>query len=351
MSTTSPGALLTAASERLRLAGVESPRREARLLLAYALGVRQEDLVSKQIAQPGADALVRFETALARRVAREPLAYILGLREFWSLDFAVGPDVLVPRPESEVLIEEALRRFPVRDAPLRVLDLGTGSACLLLAFLSERPRAQGVGADISQAALAVAAQNAAALGLEKRTRFVRSNWTKKISGAFDAIFINPPYIADGELSRLEPEVARYEPRSALEGGADGLAAYRAIAGSLRRHLSPEGLVFLEIGEGQAQSVAELLAQTRLSIDGTVYDLAGIPRCLVVGLRQEKFRQKRIGNRGAKRLGFAPLGKTKGRPPRSGGAGGSAEKAPPLRDVRARKNAQTTRMGDVARTRA
>jgi release factor glutamine methyltransferase len=329
MSAASPGALLTAASERLRLAGVESPRREARLLLAHALGVRQEDLVSSQIAQPGAAALVRFETALARRVAREPLAYILGSREFWSLDFAVGPDVLVPRPESEVLVEEALRRFPDRDAPLRVLDLGTGSACLLLAFLSERPRARGVGADISPAALAVASQNAAALGLEKRARFVRSDWMKNISGRFDAIFINPPYIAKGELSALEPEVAFYEPRRALDGGPDGLAAYRKIAGSLRRHLSPEGRAFLEIGEGQARPVEELLAETRLSIDGTVYDLAGILRCLVAGLGQEKFRQKRIGNRDAKRLGSAPLGNTKGRPPRSGGAGGSAEKAQPF----------------------
>src|SRR4051812_20161064 len=213
MSTTSPGALLTAAAERLRLAGVESPRREARLLLAYALGVKQEDLVSRHVGQPGAEALARFETALARRAAREPLAYILGSREFWSLDFAVGPDVLVPRPDSEALIEEALRRFPDRDAPLRGLDLGTGSGCLLLAFLSERPAAQGVGADISPAALGVAAQNAAALRLEKRTRFVHSDWMEKISGRFDAIFINPPYIAQGELSTLEPEVARYEPRS------------------------------------------------------------------------------------------------------------------------------------------
>jgi release factor glutamine methyltransferase len=289
MSTTAPGALLTAAAERLRVAGVESPRREARLLLAYAMGVKQEDLVSRHVGQPRADALVRLETALARRAAREPLAYILGSREFWSLDFAVGPEVLVPRPDSETLIEEALRRFPDRDASLRVLDLGTGSGCLLLAFLSERPAAQGVGADISQAALAVAAQNAAALGLDDRTRFVRSDWTKKISGRFDAIFINPPYIAQSELNALEPEVARYEPRSALDGGLDGLAAYREIAGSLRRHLNPEGWVFLEVGEGQARPVEEVLADTRLSIDGTVYDLGGILRCLVVGLGQEKFR--------------------------------------------------------------
>jgi len=329
MSAALPAALLTAAAKRLRAAGVDSPRREARLLLAHALGVTQEDLIAKDIGEPGADALARFETALARRAAREPLAYILGRREFWSLDFAVGPEVLVPRPESEALIEEAFRRFPLRDAPLRVLDLGTGSGCLLLAFLSERPKARGVGADISPAALAIATKNAAALGLDNRSRFVRSDWTKNISGSFDAIFINPPYIAEQELSGLEPEVARYEPRHALEGGKDGLAAYRTISGSLGRHLKPNGWVFLEIGEGQAPSVTDVLAETRLKIEGTVYDLTGIPRCLVVGLRQEKFRQKRIGNRGVKRLRSAPLGNTKGRPPRSGGAGGSADKAPPF----------------------
>ena len=273
--------LLTAAA-RLRVAGVESPRREARLLLAHVLGVKQEDIVAGRIAHLSARALADFEAALARRAAREPLAYILGSREFWSLDFAVGPGVLVPRPESETLIEEALRRFPNPESPLRVLDLGTGSGCLLLAFLSERPNATGAGVDISHDALAIARRNAKALNLDKRTLFIRSDWMKEISGTFDAIFINPPYIAEGQLSRLEPEVARYEPGTALNGGADGLDAYRRAAASLWRHLPPQGLAFFELGQGQAEPVKAILAEKGLRTDGTVYDLAGIPRCLVVG---------------------------------------------------------------------
>jgi release factor glutamine methyltransferase len=276
-------ALLAAAAARLDAAGVESPRREARLLLAHALGVRQEDLATGQARSPTPQILHRFENALLRRVAREPFAYIVGSREFWSLDFAVGPGVLIPRPESETLIEEALRRFPVQDAPLRVADLGTGSGCLLLAFLSERPNARGVGIDISKDALAFAARNAKALGLETRAQFQLGDWTENLVGPFDAIFVNPPYIGNHELESLEPEVARYEPRGAIDGGPDGLDAYRRIAAGLAAHLSPLECVFLELGEHQSEPVKAILAGEGLTIEGTVCDLAGIPRCLVASM--------------------------------------------------------------------
>lgn len=283
---------LAQAVERLHAAGVESPRREARLLLAHALGASAQDLVAGNIPAVSAEALARFESALARRAAREPLAYIVGFREFWSLNFAVGPGVLVPRPESEILIEEALRRFPDSSAPLRVLDLGTGSGCLLLAFLSERPNATGLGVDISDTALATAARNAKALGMQDRSQFLRSDWTKNITETFDAIFVNPPYIAGSELAGLDPEVAVYEPRVALDGGPDGLAAYRRLAGVLGDFLNPRGHGFFEIGQGQVNPVVTMFAQQEFRIDGTVCDLAGIPRCLVIGPPGEKLAPKK-----------------------------------------------------------
>ena len=287
------------ATERLRAVGVESPRREARLLLAHSLGIRPEAFVSGNIPCPNAQAWGRFETALERRASREPLAYILGRREFWSLDFEVGPGVLIPRPESEIMVEQALKRFPIRDAPLRVMDLGTGSGCLLLAFLSERPKADGVGVDISSEALAIAKRNAENLGLDSRTRFLRGDWMSALSGNWDVIFVNPPYIVEGELAGLDPEVSRYEPRAALDGGPDGLCAYRRIAAALLPRLGPQGRVFLEVGQGQASDVESLLAEKGLSVEGTVFDLASIPRCLVVIAGAAKITAKKelaIGTR-------------------------------------------------------
>ena len=281
MSESGTADILLSAADRLRAAGVESPRREARLLLAHVLGLRQEEIVSGKFSLQGVQFRNRFEAALARRVAREPLAYIIGRREFWSLDFEVGPGVLIPRPESEIMVEEALKRFSMADAPLRVLDLGTGSGCLLLAFLSERAEAEGLGVDISEEALGIAKRNAARLGLDGRTQFLRNDWMSALSETWEVIFINPPYIIEGELDGLEPEVSRYEPRTALDGGPDGLCAYRRIAASLRPRLAPGGRVFLEVGQGQARPVERIFSEKGLNVEGTVFDLAGIPRCLVV----------------------------------------------------------------------
>jgi release factor glutamine methyltransferase len=281
MSLLEVGGLLTKAASRLQASGVESPRREARLLLAYALGVPQENIIAGQPNVLTSQDLVKFEGVLARRISREPLAYICGSREFWSMEFAVGEGVLVPRPESEILVEEALRRFPGDSGALRVLDLGTGSGCLLLSFLCERPDATGVGIDISEDALAFARRNAKALGMEKRAEFTRGDWLDGVSGVFDTVFINPPYVRRCDLQTLEPEVERYEPRKALDGGADGLDAYRRIATQLLAHLGPQSLAFVEMGQGQAEPIGKVFAEVGLVVGGTVRDLAGIPRCLVV----------------------------------------------------------------------
>jgi release factor glutamine methyltransferase len=268
--------ILLDATTRLRAAGVESPRREARLLLAHVLGLRPEDIVAGKVFPQGTEFRSRFEAALARRAAREPLAYIIGRREFWSLDFEVSPGVLVPRPESEIMVEEALKRFPIPGAPLRVADLGTGSGSLV-AFLSEPG---GFGVDISSAAL-VAEARRQSLGLASRTRFLRGDWMSALSGGWDVILVNPPYIVEDDLTGLSAEVGRYEPKAALNGGPDGLSAYRFIAAGLRPQLGPGGRAFLEVGQGQAGPVEGLLAEEGLSVEGTVFDLAGIPRCLVV----------------------------------------------------------------------
>jgi release factor glutamine methyltransferase len=272
--------LLASAAARLRAAGVESPRREARLLLAHVLDVGQEDIVAGSVPPLMPQQAEAFEVLLKRREAREPLAYILGVREFWSLEFIVGPGVLVPRPESELLVEQALKSFPDRNGLLRVLDLGTGSGCLLLAFLSERPSARGLGIDRSEAALNIAQENAARLQLSRRAQFAQSDWFENVSSIFDVILVNPPYIPESALDDLQAEVQAYEPWSALDGGPDGLDAYRKIALGIEGHMARGGRAFFEVGQGQAEAVASLLAQEGLSIEGTVCDLAGIPRCVI-----------------------------------------------------------------------
>jgi release factor glutamine methyltransferase len=278
--------ILDDAASCLREAGVESPRAEARLLLAHAMGVAREDIISGAVL-PDRAAIERFDSALARRCAREPFAYIVGRREFFSLTFAVGKGVLIPRPESETLVEEALRRFPRRDEKLRVLDLGTGTGCLLLSFLAQRPEAEGIGVDVSEAALEFARRNAQELGLAGRARFLRSDWGESVASRFDVIFINPPYIRTGDIVTLAPEVGAHEPGSALDGGKDGLGAYRRIAPALSRLLSANGCGFVEIGEGQAAPASGIFENAELLVDGTVTDFARIIRCLVVMVAVEQ----------------------------------------------------------------
>lgn len=217
---------------------------------------------------------------LARRLAHEPLALIVGKREFWSLEFAVSPATLIPRPESETVIEGALAAFRDRPPPRSVLDLGTGTGCLLLAALSEFRSAVGVGVDRSATAAALARQNAMALGSANRSWFVCGDWADAVAARFDLVLCNPPYIPTSELSGLMPEVATYEPPTALDGGFDGYAAYRCLLPDLPRILAPNGVAVLEMGQHQAETVAELARQEGMVGDFR-NDLSRIARVIVL----------------------------------------------------------------------
>lgn len=269
---------LDAATAMLAAAGIDQPRREARLLLSHATGLDPASLLRDMAAchdVPGLDALI------ARRAGREPLALITGHQPFWTLDLAVGPATLIPRADSEALVEAALAAFPNRAAVRRVLDLGTGTGCLLLAGLSEFPLAWGVGVDRVPGAAALARRNAAANGLASRCGLVCGDWAAPLAGRFDLVFGNPPYIATPELAGLMPEVARFEPASALDGGPDGLDAYRAILPALPGLLAPGGAAVLELGEGQGDRVAALAVAGGLLVGGLHGDLAGIGRALTL----------------------------------------------------------------------
>ncbi len=213
---------------------------------------------------------------MKRRVNREPLAQIVGHREFWSLDFIVTHDTLTPRPDSETIVAAALALADGRDRAVQILDFGTGTGCLLLSLLHEWPQARGVGVDCSAAALDVARRNAASLGLSNRAQFIRGAWGAGLRGSFHVIVANPPYIAEAELPGLAPELG-FEPLGALSGGHDGLDAYRALAGDIARLLATDGVAVLEVGQGQAESVEAILRASGLTIGPRQRDLAGIER--------------------------------------------------------------------------
>ncbi|MFZ5792718.1 MAG: peptide chain release factor N(5)-glutamine methyltransferase [Pseudomonadota bacterium] len=283
--------LIAAGAERLGAAGIESGRREARLLLAAAMGLRWEDLTGGAERAVTGEAADRFDRFVARRAAREPVSRILGAREFWSLDFMLSPATLDPRPDSEALVEAALEEIEDRDAPLSILDLGCGTGCLLLALLAELPRARGLGVDLAPAAVATAAANAQALGFGARARFLVADWDAGIAGRFDVVVSNPPYIPSGEIDALAPEVARHDPRLALDGGTDGLAAHRALARVLPRRLAAAGIAVIEHGDGQGPAAERIYATAGLVICKRRADLGGRRRCLVAA---RNGRKKTVG---------------------------------------------------------
>lgn len=275
-------ALLRDTAVALTAAGIDNARFEARLLLSHATGLTIEQLISRGPDAAPAAAAATLRELTARRVRREPMAYILGEREFWGLPFKVSPAVLVPRPDSETVIETALALLPDRSRKLRILDLGLGSGCLLLTLLREYPQAIGVGIDASEAALAVAQANAEALGVAPRARLSmgdwrEAGWTDRLEGPFDLLVSNPPYIESAAVEGLMPEVARHEPRLALDGGADGLAAYRIIAEASPALVVPGGWAIVEVGEGQAPEIASLFAAAGLQPRPSRKDLGGIER--------------------------------------------------------------------------
>jgi release factor glutamine methyltransferase len=274
---TTRAALLREATATLSAAAIEDPARDARLLLRWASGLGAAALSADLGAAPNDLETHRFTKAVARRAARHPLSHITGTRTFWGRDFAVTPDVLDPRPETETLIAEALHRGPFA----RVLDLGTGSGCILLTLLAEWPQATGLGTDRSAAALDIARQNAATLGID-RAALEQHDWWTGIEGRFDLIVSNPPYIAADEIPALAPEVRDHEPRAALTPGGDGLDAYRAIAAGTIRHLAPGGLLMVEIGPTQYHAVAAILAAAGLLVQAEIPDLDQRPRVIVAG---------------------------------------------------------------------
>ncbi|MDP6787375.1 MAG: peptide chain release factor N(5)-glutamine methyltransferase [Rhodospirillales bacterium] len=265
------------ATHHLARAGIAQPRLDARVLVEHVLEGGERQLENGQCEH--------LRRLVGRRRAREPLAHITGHREFWSLAFAVTRHTLIPRPDSETLVEAALA-WPAPEGA-NVLDLGSGSGCLLAAVLSERPDWWGLGLDIESRALCVAGHNLNALGLGARARLVLGDWTDCLAGSFDVVLCNPPYVADPEWPDLEPEVADFEPRIALAGGADGLACYRRIVPRLGDLLNRGGAAFLEVGAGQAAAVAGLLRRHALDVVDIKEDLAGIPRCVVARRRMSR----------------------------------------------------------------
>jgi release factor glutamine methyltransferase len=291
------GVTIADARARLASAGIETPGLDARLLAAHILNCDAATIIGHPELMIDGSRASLFEAALRRRLRREPLAYILGHREFWSLPLRVTRDTLIPRPDTETLVEAAMawQARRMANASPRILDLGTGSGCLLLALLVELPSARGVGVDISQPALAVARENAARLGVAERAAFVCGDWANALSSKFDLIVCNPPYIADSEWDELAADVRDFEPALALRGGADGLAAYRTILSELPVLLATDGSAFVEVDAGGAVAVAALAPTFGLQPYEIRRDLAGRARCMQVLVRESQPCNKFLGN--------------------------------------------------------
>lgn len=272
-----------ALKELLAQSGIDSAEADARLLIEHALGIDRTTVMTRGERALTPEEIAKIDTLAARRLAHEPVARIVGAKEFWSMALAVSPDVLVPRPETETVVELALDRIGAaqRMERLCILDIGTGTGALLLALLKELPRATGTGTDISDGALRVAGANAERHGLAPRCKFIKCDIAAGVPGPFDLIVSNPPYIAHSDIAGLEPEVRDYDPALALDGGPDGLACYRAIAGAARRLLAPGGRLVVELGLGQDAAVSGLFSEAGLTALETRQDLAGIPRALAV----------------------------------------------------------------------
>jgi release factor glutamine methyltransferase len=271
-----------ALTEKFRQAGIDSAETDARLLVAHALHIDRAELLANGERALSLDETKAIDALAERRLKREPVARIFGRKEFWNLSLLVCPAVLVPRPETETVVEAALDfavRGGMRMERLRILDIGTGSGALLLALLGELPNAVGTGTDISAAALEVARANAARNDLAGRTSFVTCDIAAGVAGPFDIIVSNPPYVAHGDIVSLAPEVRDYDPKLALDGGADGLDGYRAIAANARALLAPSGNLIVELGMGQEPAVRALFTKAGLKAGTARDDLAKIPRAL------------------------------------------------------------------------
>ncbi|MBM3504082.1 MAG: peptide chain release factor N(5)-glutamine methyltransferase [Alphaproteobacteria bacterium] len=287
------GRVLCQATRRLRTVGIEGPRRDARLLLEASARLSRETLLADPHQPIPVGVGNEFFSFVERRAAGEPVSRILGRREFWGLSFYLSKETLDPRPDSETLIATALA-LRDRCRPCRLLDLGTGTGCLLLAYLQENRLASGVGIDRSFDAVRTARRNAQMLGLRDRAQFVVGDWSTAVSAEFDLVLANPPYVAAAEIASLSPEVRAYDPHVALSGGADGLEAYRRLAPMIRSLLRSGGVAVIEVGAGQADPVASLFGAAELIVTDRPRDLAGIARCLVLKARDKAPQEVKKG---------------------------------------------------------
>ncbi len=278
---------LEAAARALEGAGIAGAKAEARALAAFVTGLTPAQIFSRDDTELSDADAARFDAVIRRRITGEPAAYIIGLREFWSLPFKVTPATLIPRPDTESVIELVMQLFADRARPQRILDIGTGSGCLVLALLDIYADACGIGTDISAPALSVASENAKALGLSDRATMIEGAWSAQQAGPFDLIVSNPPYIPSPDIATLEPTVRAFEPLSALDGGADGLDAYRNVLAEVPDILSNAGWVVLEVGIHQADPVTEIARNLGLVEGPRQCDIAGIDRAL-------SFHKKSVG---------------------------------------------------------
>lgn len=288
---TTVGEALTEGAAALSEAGIENPRNEARLLLGSVLALTPAQVFARTDARVGTDELKAYYERLSGRCRGKPLAHITGMREFWSLAFAVSPATLIPRPDTETLIELAEEIYAGRPSPSSVLDLGTGSGCILLALLSCFADATGVGVDVSAEACRIAQENAESLGLQGRVEIREASWTDGIDERFDLIVSNPPYIPSADIAKLDRDVRDHEPLAALDGGQDGLDAYRSLMPLAATALADDGVVIVEAGIGQADDIARIAARAGLDETGRRCDIAGTQRAI-------SFCKKGVGITGA-----------------------------------------------------
>ncbi|MDQ0390619.1 peptide chain release factor N(5)-glutamine methyltransferase [Labrys monachus] len=278
---TTLGALYRRTLAALREAGLPTPELDARWLVAEAAGVEASRIVLDGGRALAPEAVAKAEGFVARRLAGEPVDRILGTRDFWGLAFRLAPATLSPRPDTETLVGACLEALPDRQAPYRLLDLGTGTGAILIALLVERPAATGIGIDKAAEAVVAARENARANGVADRACFAEGDWTNGLDGPFDLIVSNPPYIPAADIEGLDREVREHDPRLALDGGEDGLDAYRAITRAAPALLAPGGILALELGIGQEEAVAALMRAAGLAILAPARkDLSGVARALL-----------------------------------------------------------------------
>jgi len=275
------GAILADVRRRFRAAGLATADLDARLLVAAAAGLPPDRLVLDGDRPADAAARARAEDHARRRLAGEPVGRILGVREFWSIPFRLGPDVLEPRPDTETVVEAALAAIAGRAGPLRIADLGTGSGAILVALLRERPDAVGIGVDIAAGALAVARRNADDAGVGDRALFVQGDFCAALGPGFDLVVSNPPYICSQTIESLSDEVRLHDPRRALDGGPDGLDAYRAIIGTIESVIERDGALVVEVGYDQAAAIGELAVRSGLEVEAIRQDLGGVERAVTM----------------------------------------------------------------------